>query len=65
VLEVGVAGAAVAGGECAGAVTDLDEVAELAAGLVAAGLVAVVAVVDRPSTAATVTSSKITPVPTS
>ena len=45
VLEICVAGAACAGGEGALAVADLDEVAELVAGLVAGGFVPVVAVI--------------------
>ena len=46
-LEVGLASVAAAGREGAGAVADLDEVAEPVAGLVAVGLVAVVAVEGR------------------
>src|ERR1700722_16823640 len=45
VLKIGLASGAVAGRERAGAVADLDEVAELVGRLVGAGLVAVVAVV--------------------
>jgi len=43
VVEVGLAGVVVAGREGAGAVADLDQVAELVAGLVGGGLVPVVA----------------------
>jgi len=47
VLEVAVSCVAVAGGEGAGVVADLDEVAELVVGLVGVRLVPVVAVVGR------------------
>ena len=46
-LKIGVTGVPGAGRECAGAIADLDQVAERVVGLVPAGLVAMITIVSR------------------